>query len=140
MKFQHSIEIKASSNDIYQLYKNVGEWSIWDPEVESSNITGEFKTGATGTIKPKGGPQSTLYFTDIKPNISVTTQCKLPLCTMTFDHQLSQHGESTTATHSVSFTGFLAPIFGWLIGKSIQRTLPDSMRGLKDAAESKTAC
>ncbi len=136
MNFQQSIEIKASPSDIFRLYSNVNEWSAWDPEVESSSLVEEFKSGVSGTIKPKGGPKSTIYFTDVQPNISFIALCKLPLCKMIFEHQLSQHGETTTATHSVAFTGFFAPIFGRLIGKSIQKTLPDTLHGLKNAAES----
>ena len=38
----------------------------------------------------------------------------------------------------VSFTGFLAPIFGRLIGSGIKKGLPNTLNGLKVAVESKS--
>lgn len=139
MKFEHAISIEASPADIYKLYANVAQWSLWDPEVEASNVVGKFETGASGSLKPKGGPKSKLSFIDVKPNTFFSVQCKLPLCIMTFEHELVPKGPSTTATHRVAFSGLLAPLFGRLIGNGIRRTLPDSMRGLKRAAEAKAA-
>jgi Polyketide cyclase / dehydrase and lipid transport len=136
MNFQHSVLIDASPADIYTLYADVVRWPIWDSEVQESSISGVFETGATGSLKPKGGPKSKIFFTDVKPNTSFTVQSKLPLCTMTFEHELVPNGLSTTATHRVLFTGLLSPVFGRLIGNGIRRTLPETMRGLKRAAES----
>jgi hypothetical protein len=99
MKFQHSLSIDASPADIYKLYANVDQWSRWDPEVESSSLVGKFATGASGTLKPKGGPKTNLSFIDVKPNTSFVVQCKLPLCLMTFEHELVPKGASTMATH-----------------------------------------
>lgn len=137
MKFQHSMDIAAKPSDIFKLYADVARWPQWDPEVLESSIAGAFATGAVGTIKPKGGPKSEIKFINVKPDSYFAVQCKLPLCLMTFEHELVPHGASTKTTHSVSFTGFLAPLFGRLIGNGIRRTLPATMEGLKHSAESK---
>jgi hypothetical protein len=135
MDFQHSVNIAAKPEDIFNLYANVDGWPKWDPEVLESGISGAFATGAVGYIKPKGGPKSKIEFMEVKPNHSFTVQCKLPLCVMTFGHELASRGSTTTVTHRVTFTGLLAPLFGRLIGTGIQRTLPASLEGLKHAAE-----
>jgi hypothetical protein len=137
VNFQHSVLIDALPIDVYTLYMDVVRWPSWDSEVQESSISGVFETGAIGSLKPKGGPKSSIFFIDVKPNTSFTVQSKLPFCTMTFEHELVQRGLSTTATHRVLFTGLLSPVFGRLIGNGIRRTLPKTMRGLKHAAESK---
>ena len=135
MNFQHSVNIAAKPADIFNLYADVNGWPKWDPEVIESSISGAFMTGAVGMIKPKGGPKSKIEFIEVKPNVAFTARCKLPLCVMTFEHELVSNDSTTTATHRVTFAGFLAPLFGRLIGAGIQRTLPATMAGLKHAAE-----
>jgi Polyketide cyclase / dehydrase and lipid transport len=137
MNFQHSVNIAAKPADIFNLYANVDGWPKWDPEVIESSINGTFTPGAIGMIKPKGGPKSKIELIEVKPNVGFTIQCKLPLCVMTFGHELVPEGSTTTATHRVTFTGLLAPLFGRLIGTGIERTLPTSLQGLKQAAEAR---
>jgi hypothetical protein len=137
MKFEHTLDIAAEPAKIYQLYANVAQWPTWDPEVLESSINGAFVSGAVGSVKPKGGPKSQMTFLDVKPNSFFAVQCKLPLCVMRFEHELVLKGAITSATHRVMFSGFLAPLFGRLIGNGIKKTLPATMDGLKRAAEAK---
>jgi hypothetical protein len=136
MQFERTITIAAAPAEIFKLYADVPAWPSWDPEVLEATLAGPFASGAVGTIKPKGGPKSEIRFIDVKPNTSFIAQCKLPLCLMTFEHELSKNGASTSTTHRVKFSGLLAPLFGLLIGGGIKKTLPATMDGLKQAAES----
>jgi hypothetical protein len=45
----------------------------------------------------------------------------------------------TKATHKVFFEGFLAPLFGRLIGSGMRKTLPHALAGLKKTAEAASA-
>ena len=137
MNFHHSVQISAKPADIFKLYADVNGWPKWDPEVVESSLSGAFTAGAVGEIKPKGGPKSKIEFVEVKPDVAFTARCKLPLCVMTFEHQLVPKGSTTTATHRVVFSGFLAPLFGRIIGTGIQKTLPATMEGLKRAAEAR---
>jgi len=136
MEINHSIQIKATPQTIFEIYEDVKKWSIWDKNVESSSIQGEFKTATIGTLKPKGGLQSKIYFTEVIKNKSFTTLGKLPLCKMYFEHTLHAINENTTeVTHTIKFSGLLSPIFRRLIGKGIKKSLPDVLEGLKIEAE-----
>ena len=135
MHFSYSVQIAASSATVYELYSAVSSWSAWDPEVERAEIEGPFAAGTLGVLKPKGGPESKIELVEVTPDESFTVRCKLPLCEMTFSHELAESASITTATHSVSFTGLLSPVFGFLIGRGIRKTLPDTLGGLKHAAE-----
>jgi Polyketide cyclase / dehydrase and lipid transport len=135
MKFEFSTEINTSADKVFALYADVAQWNKWDPDVKSSSISGPFVSGARGIVTPHGGPKSELVFSAVIPNKSFTATCKLPLCVMQFDHQLVSKGASTIATHQVTFSGLLAPLFGRLIGSGMKKTLPKALEGLKRAAQ-----
>jgi hypothetical protein len=55
---------------------------------------------------------------------------------MCFEHEIIENDvNSISVVHRVIFAGFLAPIFGRLIGSQIKKGLPNTLLGLKKAAE-----
>ena len=139
MNFENRIIINASSKKVFELYEDVAKWSEWDPDVKSSSIEGKFETGAIGKLKPISGPESKILFSSVITDESFTVSSNLPLCEMSFEHELTSVGNNEIeVTHRVLFTGFLAPIFGRLIGSGIKKGLPHTLKGLKIAAESKS--
>jgi carbon monoxide dehydrogenase subunit G len=137
MQIEEKIRIQATPDKIFPFYENVSSWSSWDPDVQSSSIDGEFIAGAKGRLKPVKGPEAEIEFTEITKNQSFTTISKLPLCTMSFVHELVPSGEATEVSHKVVFSGLLSPLFGRLIGTGIRKGLPATMQGLRNAVESK---
>lgn len=135
MQFETSTTIAASADTIFALYADVSNWPTWDPDAKAAAIEGAFVSGAKGVITPNGGPKSTIYFTEVIRNRSFTVDCKLPLCQMRFEHELSAQGEGTRATHRVIFSGALAFFFGRVIGNGMKKSLPQALEGLKAAAE-----
>jgi len=135
MQFEEKILVNAPVDKLYSLYANVSGWSSWDPDVKSSSISGQFSSGATGTLQPSSGPKAKITFTEVVPNCSFTVESKLPLCAMRFEHELAPLGNQVQVLHRVSFVGLLAPLFGRLIGSQIRKGLPHTLEGLKRAAE-----
>lgn len=135
MQIESSILIEAPAASVYALYADVPNWTDWDPDVKSASINGAFANGSTGVIVPNGGPKSNLVFSNVVPNRSFHVECKLPLCSMRFEHELQAQGRATQATHRVVFEGLLAPLFGRLIGSGMRKTLPHAMQSLKKVAE-----
>ena len=136
MQFEEIINISAPIEKVYSLYSDVENWYKWDPDVKNSSIEGAFVTGAKGTLTPTKGPKAKIAFVQIVPGQSFTVESKLPLCTMFFEHEISERdANSISVVHRVKFTGFLAPVFGRLIGSQIKKGLPDTLLGLKKAAE-----
>jgi hypothetical protein len=135
MKFEEKIMINSTAKEIFKSYENVADWPTWDPDCKKAELSGPFKSGATGIIYPKGGPKSKLYFTDVKPDKSFEVECKLPLCVMKFKHELTESNGQTQVLHRVTFEGLLSPIFGRLIGSSLKKSLPHALNGLKKKIE-----
>lgn len=139
MQFESHIQINAPAEAVFALYANVSQWPAWDTDVKSASIQGAFVSGARGVIEPKGGPKSDIVFSQVVTDKSFTVGCKLPLCNMRFEHELTPNNEGTRATHRVVFEGLLAPLFGRLIGSGMRKTLPGVMQTLKSVAESASA-
>ena len=136
MKFSETIEINRPPQEVFTHYANVKDWSKWDSDVEYATIENDFKQGAIGTLKAKGAPKSKILFIEVTKDKSFTTLGKLPLCKIYFEHQLEVVDTNTTkVTHIVIFDGLLAPLFGRMIGRGIQKHLPNALLGLKDLVE-----
>jgi len=138
MQFEEQIDISAPAEKIFAIYSNVEGWSSWDPDVKTSSIEGAFVSGANGTLEPSKGPKAKIAFTKVLPNRSFTVKSKLPLCVMRFEHELSGDSEKTKVVHRVTFDGILSPLFGRIIGSQISNGLPNTLQGLKHAAERKS--
>ena len=136
MQFEERITINAAPELIYPFYEKVSDWSSWDPDVLSSTIDGEFTCGAKGKLKPAKGPEATIELTEVTKNKSFTTISKLPLCKISFEHNLIPTEGKTEVVHKVIFEGLLSPVFGKLIGAGIRKGLPNTLKGLKNIVES----
>lgn len=135
MQYVEKININASAEDVFSVYKNVADWPSWDHDVLTSQLNGEFEVGTKGELKPKEGPKTKMELIEVTPNQSFTVECKLPLCKMHFVHELKPDGQSTEVTNKIIFSGLLTPVFGRIIGREIQKTLPSSLQGLKQHLE-----
>jgi hypothetical protein len=135
MSFSAQINIKAMPEQIYVWYKNVSSWPIWDNDINSALLSNGLTLGAKGYLHPKKGPRINITITECTPNKSFTVQSKLPLCTMSFEHTLTENEHNTTVAHKVSFSGLLSPIFSFLIGRSIKKSLPNTLTTLKNTIE-----
>lgn len=138
MPITASVEIKTEPEHIFRLYQDAARWIDWDPEVTAASLPAGLKLGAKGWLKPRSGPKAKIEIVEVTPGQSFSVQSRLPLCRMLFGHSLASSGESgsTVATHWVEFKGPLSFVFRRLIGRSIQASLPNTMRGLKRASES----
>ena len=55
---------------------------------------------------------------------------------MRFEQEISESGmNAISVLNRVKFAGFLTPLFGRLIGSQIRKGLPNTLLGLKNAAE-----
>ncbi len=136
MEFEERVTVVAQPEKIFSLYENVEGWASWDPEVRSSSIDGQFEAGTKGKLQPSRGPEAYIEILEVVKNRSFTVVSRLPLCIMSFEHELLPRGDETEVVHRVLFSGLLSPLFGRLIGRGIAKGLPSTLRGLKEAVES----
>ncbi len=129
--FQHTETTTATPERLWDLYREPTTWPEWDHQIEDVTVDGPFETGATGTIKPVGGPRTKFRMVEVTEKVSFTDVTRLPLAKMRFDHRI----EPGAITHRVTITGPLAPLFARVIGRKVVADLPTAMRTLAARAE-----
>ena len=135
MWIEDKILVKASPEQIFDVYANVEEWCNWDADVKIASIEGEFKQGVKGELIPSKGPKAKFSLVEVTLNQSFISETKLPLCCMRFEHQLKSSGKFTEVIHRVVFTGALSFIWRRMIGSQIRKGLPHALNGLKEICE-----
>ena len=53
----------ATKEQIWKLWADVPNWNVWDKEVETSELFGQFQNGTKGILKPTGGPKAKFEIT-----------------------------------------------------------------------------
>ncbi|MDB4223424.1 SRPBCC family protein [Granulosicoccus sp.] len=135
MKFEDSITIDTTPEQVFLTYKDVANWPTWDPETVSASIDGDFVVGSTGKIKPGKEPETKITWVEVTPDKSFTVECKLPLCKMQFIHEMTAQNGRTLVVNKIELTGILASIFGLLIGSKLKQGVRQSLLGLKQHLE-----
>lgn len=132
--FAHRTRTAAPPGAVFSLYKDVASWPAWDADTLAVSLPG-LTVGATGWLKPRKGPKVRLEVVEVTQDRSFTVQAALPFCRMRFGHDLRAAAGETTIEHSVRFDGPLAFVFRRLIGRDIDRSLPETLAALKAASE-----
>lgn len=139
MQIKASVEINTEPERVFRLYQDAARWGDWDPEVAGASLPDGLKLGSKGWLKPRSGPKANIQIVEVTQGMSFSVQARLPLCRMWFGHSLSSSSGSTVATHWVEFKGPLSFLFRYLVGRSIQASLPNTMQGLKRASEARVS-
>jgi len=140
MEIKESIEIRSTPAQVFRLYRDAARWTDWDPEVRCASLPGGLELGAKGWLKPRVGPKANIQIVEMTEGMSFSAQSRLPLCRMEFGHLLTEKEGGTVATHWVEFSGPLSFLFRYLVGRSIQASLPNTMQGLKKFSEAQASC
>ena len=125
----------ATKEQIWKLWTDVPNWNVWDAEVETSELFGQFQTGTKGILKPAGGPKTKFEMAECTELKSFTDRSFLPLCKMDFIHTMNETEEGLEITHKVIMTGFMTFLFSKVIGSKIKVGLPIAVEKLIDIAE-----
>ncbi|WP_151828413.1 SRPBCC family protein [Acinetobacter oleivorans] len=135
--YSQTVETNATPEQIWTLWEDVESWPSWDKDLKWVKLNGPFKVGTKGTMKPTEGPKINFELIEVKQNKLFTDRAKLPLTTMDFYHiykQPEKIGQKATIQHKVEMNGFLAPIFGYFVGKKIMLHLKQAMLDLSTQA------
>ncbi|MDI9356345.1 MAG: hypothetical protein QM536_04870 [Chitinophagaceae bacterium] len=125
----------ATKEQIWKLWTDVPNWNVWDKEVETSKLFGQFQTGTKGILKPVEGPKAKFEIIELTNLKSFTIRSFLPLCKMDFIHTINQAKDRLEITHKIVMTGFMTFLFSRAIGHKIKGGLPLVVEKLIELAE-----
>jgi hypothetical protein len=131
---REAVATPATPAQIWAVWQQVAHWPTWDSELKWSKLQGEFSVGARGKMQPNQGPVVDFVLSDVQPEHRFVTLNRLPLTEMVFDHVIEVQNGQRYLVHSVTMTGWLAPLFGRLIGTQIQKHLPAALLKLSQQA------
>jgi hypothetical protein len=128
---EHTEHTAGSRRAVWALWSDVGTWPDWDAGVERVEIEGAFAAGAKGRLKPAGSPAVRFTVKSAEPERSFADESRLPLARMSFEHELADAADGgTLITHRATIRGPLTPLWRLLIGRGLERDLPETVRTL----------
>jgi len=114
-------------------------WPEWNLDTEWARLEGPFEQGATGTLKPKGGPKVrfTIARLDDEAFVDVSS---MPGAKVVFDHRFaSTPGGGTHLDVTVDIRGPLAMVWRKILGSGFVTTLQPDLDRLVAMAEADQA-
>jgi len=127
---EHTLETDASPERIWERWTRPENWAADDPDVAWARLDGPPAFGVTGAVKPRRGPATKFTVMEVQPPFGFTTETRLPLARLIFEHALGATAAGVRFTHRVRIIGPLSPLFGRLIGHKIVATLPLVMENI----------
>lgn len=123
-----AITTECTKEQIWKLMSNVNDWNKWDNSVEYSELRGEFKTGSTFLLKPKGGPKIRIGLVEVKPMTYFKDQTTFPLAKMYGEHWYEDTPQGLKVTVTMTITGLLSGLWYKLVMKDIVQRQPEEIK------------
>jgi Polyketide cyclase / dehydrase and lipid transport len=133
-----SVTATAAPAAFFARWADMATWPEWNTDTDWVRLDGPFVKGATGVLKPKGGPKvkfvvSKLTDTDFV-DVSLLLGAKL-----TFAHHIAAVAAGSQVEVEVSLTGPLAPVWNLILGKGLKASLQRDLDLLASTAEADVA-
>jgi len=124
----------AAPSAFFARWADMATWQQWNADTEWARLDGPFAEGATGVLKPKGGPQVKFHIASLTDRefVDVST---LFGARLTFDHQISSTADRTHVAVTVTLTGPMGWFWNLAIGKGIRSGLQQDLNQLVAVAE-----
>jgi uncharacterized protein YndB with AHSA1/START domain len=137
MLIENQIEIHASPDRVWQVTVDVESWPEWAPAMERirREDTGDFKVGSTALIKQKQMPETRWTVTALEPGRRFSWTGRALGLDMTAMHQITPGDNSVTSLLQIRMTGWVATLFGPILGPLVQQSLKEENQGLKRYCE-----
>lgn len=113
----------------------MASWPEWNSDTAWVRLDGDFGPGATGKLKPKGGPPVRFVVERVVPGREFVDVSMLWGARLTFDHRITTVKGGNRIDVTISIRGRLAWLWRRILGKDLARTLPADLAGLVAAAE-----
>jgi hypothetical protein len=128
---------KVSKEQIWETWKDVNNWHLWDTDLEFAKLTQPFQTGSIFTLKPKGGPYVKIEFCKIEPLKSYVDFTRFPLAKMYGYHEMRETSEGLELHTRMEIKGPLSFLWRKLVTEGIVAGLEEQTQAMISYAEKK---
>jgi hypothetical protein len=130
-----SVTSSAPPAAFFAKWADMATWPEWNLDTEWVRLDGPFAPGATGVLKPKGGPKVPFVVAELGPDRFVDVS-RLLGARLTFDHRVTAADGATTVSVAVTLQGPLAFAWRLILGKGIAASAQPDLDRLAGCAES----
>lgn len=113
-------------------------WPEWNTDTAWVRLDGPFEQGATGSLKPKGGPK-VRFVVEILTEDQFVDVSMLFGARLMFDHRIERASSGISVSVEVSMTGPLRLLWTAILGKGLRKSVAGDLAGLVAAAEARVA-
>jgi uncharacterized membrane protein len=132
----HEEDTTASPEAVWSVWSDLAAWPEWDATLVSVTLDGEFASGSFARLKPKGAKEIAMELLDVDPPNGFADLQLLPGAKMRTEHTVvAADGGGSVVRQRVTFSGPMARIFTFVIGRGLKRDMPAAMRNLVARAE-----
>ena len=126
----------APATAFFDRWADMATWPEWNLDTEWVRLDGAFAEGATGVLKPKGGPKVPFVVARLVPGSVFDDVSRLVGARLTFAHRVTPTaGGGSVVTVTVSMDGPLAAVWRRILGKGLIASLQPDLDRLARAAE-----
>ncbi len=129
----------APASAFFTRWADMATWPQWNQDTEWARLDGPFVQGATGTLKPRGGPAVPFVVERLVPGRSFVDVSSLLGARLVFDHAVSEHGGRTQVDVVVTLGGPLAFAWRLILGKGIRESAQRDLDALVATVEADVA-
>jgi uncharacterized membrane protein len=120
----------------FERWADMATWPEWNLDVEWVRLDGQFAQGATGTLKPKGGPKTRFVVESLVQDKEFVDVSRLAGARLTFAHHVTEAaGGGCTVQVQISMSGPLAWLWERLLGKGLRTSVQSDLERLARIAE-----
>ncbi len=134
--FEYSVECKVNRNFAWQFWTNVTNWAVVDSSVEFAILNGPFRSGASGSTKPRGGEPVHWQLEQVHDGSGAIVLIHVPgaalRCVWKFED--SDLGR-TRITQRASIEGERAQDYVCTVGPELEKGIPAGMCKLAETME-----
>lgn len=108
IKAQHESTTTAPAQRVFARLADCERHPDWSHDLEWVRLDGPLREGASGVLKPKGGPKSRFVVSTLVPGSVFADTTYLPGARVTFHHEVHAEDGSSRLLVRVSLAGALA--------------------------------
>lgn len=120
----------------FDRWADMGTWPEWNLDTEWVRLDGPFTEGATGTLKPKGGPKVRFVVETLVPDRVFVDVSRLTGARLTFAHHVTPSaGGGCTVQVRISMSGPLDRLWKLILGNGLRQSAQADLERLAGVAE-----
>ncbi|GAB0105974.1 hypothetical protein JMUB6875_49560 [Nocardia sp. JMUB6875] len=124
----------AAPAAFFAKWADMATWPEWNQDTEWVVLDGPFVQGATGTLKPKGGPKTKFVVTKLTDSEFIDTS-KLLGARLIFAHKVVVEDGLTTVSVRITMEGPLRGLWNKILGGDLAKSVQTDVDALVAAAE-----